>query len=135
MATESIGNVSAATNSVQNTNVGQEDLFKIMLSQLSYQDPLKPMDNQEFIAKLAQFTNLELNRQMNEKMDALLSFQASNQSINLIGKTVEVTTAAGQQLGTVSSVSFENGIPRLTVQNSFGAFLSDISLSQILIVR
>ena len=47
------------------------------------------MDNQEFIAQLAQFSNLEQTRQFNDKLDSLLTVQASEQSIGLIGKTVE----------------------------------------------
>ena len=53
MPIESIG--AEGTNSVantQNSTLGQEDLFKILLTELSFQDPLEPMDNKDFIAQL-----------------------------------------------------------------------------------
>lgn len=136
MAIDSIGQASTATQSgLQNAGLGQEDFLKILLTQLSFQDPLKPMDNQEFIAQMAQFSSLELIRQQGERTDLLLAMQSANQAISLIGKTVEVTTSTGQQVGTVTTVTFANGTPRVTVQLASGAFLTDIGLSQIGLVR
>lgn len=136
MAIDSLGQVSTATQSgLQNAGLGQEDFLKILLTQLSFQDPLKPMDNQEFIAQMAQFSSLELIRQQGERTDLLLAMQSANQAISLIGKTVEVTTSTGQQVGTVTTVTFANGSPRVTVQLASGAFLTDVGLSQIGLVR
>lgn len=137
MAVESIGTVaqtSSAAN-LQSAGLGQEDFLKILLTQLQFQDPLKPMDNQEFIAQLAQFSGLEINRQNNEKIDTLLTLQVANQAIGLIGKTVEVGTNDGLQAGTVTTVGFQGGTPLLTVKTATGAFLTDVSLSQISVVR
>ncbi|MFL6180643.1 MAG: flagellar hook assembly protein FlgD [Actinomycetes bacterium] len=137
MAVDSIGAVAqtSSTTSLQQAGLGQEDFLKILLAQLQFQDPLKPIDNQEFIAQLAQFSGLELNRQSNEKVDTLLTLQSANQAIGLIGKTVEVGTSDGSQVGTVTTVNFQNGAPLLTVRTTAGAFLTDVSLSQIFVVR
>jgi flagellar basal-body rod modification protein FlgD len=43
--------------------------MKILLTQLTYQDPLKPMDNQAFMAQMAQFTALQQAQDTNSKMD------------------------------------------------------------------
>ena len=54
---ESIGAVSTDQQTdIQQASIGQQDLFELLLTELTYQDPLKPLDNQEFIARLAQFT-------------------------------------------------------------------------------
>lgn len=136
MPVESIGTEPPQnTASNQNTSLGQEDLFKILLTELSYQDPLEPMDNKEFIAQLAQFTNLEQTRQFNNNLESLLSVQSSNQSINLLGKTIEITTGAAPEVGDVVSVIFEEGSPILTIRKTDGTFLSDVRLSQIKSVR
>lgn len=55
--------------------------MKILLTQLTYQDPLKPMDNQQFMAQMAQFTSLEQTQQLNQKMATLISNQAALQSV------------------------------------------------------
>ncbi len=57
--------------------IGLQDFLKILLTQLTYQDPLKPVDNQQFMAQIAQFTTLEQTQQLNSKIDALLTTQAS----------------------------------------------------------
>ncbi len=117
------------------TTLGQEDFLKILLAQLQYQDPLKPLDNQEFLAQMAQFSSLAQSSQTNDRIDTLLTIQAATQSIGLISKTVEVQTTAGSQVGIVSSLSFADGQPNLNVTTSAGEVLTGIRLSQISVVR
>lgn len=136
MALESVGSVLESSESqVQQTSLGQEDLFKILIAQLSYQDPLKPMDNQEFMAQMAQFTSLEQTRQSNEKLEALLSVQASTQAIGLLGRTVQANTESGEVIGNVTTITFNQGSPVMTIEKLDGTFLNNINLSQIFIVR
>lgn len=127
----------AATSSVDlNANgVGLQDFLKILLTQLTYQDPLKPMDNQQFMAQIAQFTTLEQTQQLNGKIDALLSTQASLQSVGLIGRTVDISTATGTATGTVSSLSLSGDTPLIAIVTQQGASITDVSLSQIVAVH
>lgn len=126
---------SIGSTSLQSNSIGLQDFLKILLTQLTYQDPLKPMDNQEFMAQIAQFTSLEQTQQLNSKIDALLSSQSSLQSVGLIGRTVEVTTQSGTVVGTVASLSLAGDSPTLTVTTTAGASLPGISLSQVSLVR
>ncbi|MDQ0086100.1 flagellar basal-body rod modification protein FlgD [Variovorax boronicumulans] len=126
---------STGTTSLQANSLGMEDFLKILLTQLTYQDPLKPMDNQQFMAQMAQFTSLEQTQQLNNKIATLISNQAALQSVGLIGKTVDITTSSGNVTGTVSALSLSGDSPLLTVRTSAGATLSDISLSQLVSVR
>ncbi len=119
----------------QTKGITQEDFLRILSTQLSFQDPLKPIDNQQFLAQMAQFSSLEQSRLANEKMDTLLSFQSANQSVALIGKTVEVQTSSGNTSGEVTTITFSSGQPVLTVKTSSGELLTNISLSQINLVR
>lgn len=136
MAIDSIGAAPVSAGIPQNAGLGQEDFLKILLTQLQFQDPLKPMDNQEFIAQMAQFTSLELNRQQNDKTDTLMTIQTATQALGLIGKQVEITTDNGsQQVGTVTAVRFPNGTPALTIRTTGDAYLVDVRLSQISLVQ
>lgn len=118
----------------QSSTIGQEDFLKILLTQLNYQDPLKPLDNQEFLAQMAQFSSLEQTRQLNDKIDSLLTIQSTGQSIGLLGKTVDVTTSTGTTTGQVTTLTFKDGQAQMTVK--VGAeFLTGITLSQITLVR
>ncbi|MGJ3704000.1 flagellar hook capping FlgD N-terminal domain-containing protein [Variovorax sp. AFSI2.2] len=125
---------STATN-LQASSLGMEDFLKILLTQLTYQDPLKPMDNQEFMAQMAQFTSLEQTQQLNNKIETLITNQAALQSVGLIGKTVDVNTSTGAVTGTVSALSLSGDAPLLTVRTAAGAMLENISLSQLAAVR
>jgi len=136
MTVESIGAVlSKPETQTQQSVLGQQDLFDILLTQLTYQDPLKPLDNQQFIAQLAQFSSLEQSRQANDNMTSLLTMQTANQSMSLLGSVVQVQTDNGGQVGTVTTVTFNQGVPSLTVQLSNGSFINGVSLPQIALVR
>ena len=123
---------SAASAAAQ---IGIQDFLKILVAQLGNQDPLKPMDNQEFVTQLAQFTSLQQTQEMNDKLGQLLTAQASMQSVGLLGKTVDITTQTGASSGTVSALSFSSGEPRLTIKLPDGSLLTDISLSNLTAVR
>ena len=137
MAVESIGATGQLDNSsnLNRAGLGQDDFLKILLAQLTYQDPLKPMDNQEFIAQMAQFSSLEQSQQSNTNLETLLTIQSANQSFSLLNKSVEVVTNSGSEVGDVTSIRFENGNPLLTVLKASGEIITDVSLSNIRIVR
>ena len=118
----------------QSGNIGIQDFLKILTSQLNNQDPLKPVDNQEFVAQIAQFANLEQTRQLNEKLDSMLGNQASTQALGLLGKTVDINVNGTPFTGTVSALSLTSGQPLMTV-TSGGRFQSDVNLTQIINIR
>ena len=136
MALDSIGSISPNDSGVvSKAGLGQDDFMKILLTQLTYQDPLSPMDNQEFIAQFAQFSQLEQSRQTNESLDSLFGLQATNQAVNLLGKTVEVRSDSSSVIGYVTTVSFLRGTPELTVVTENGSTLTNVTLSQVVVVR
>ena len=76
--------------------LGKDDFMKLMIQQLKHQDPLNPMESQEFASQLAQFSSLEqlsnLNSAVRESIDAnyLLSQSINNtMTATLIGKDVK----------------------------------------------
>lgn len=136
MEVASVGAVANNSSSeINRAGLGQDDFLKILLTQLTFQDPLEPMDNQEFVAQMAQFTTLEQANQTNEKIDTLLSIESANQSLDLLNKTVEVVSSNGTEVGDITTVTFEQGVPSFTVQKSNGEFLTDVNLSRIRLVR
>jgi flagellar basal-body rod modification protein FlgD len=137
MAVDAIGLSNATTSTPQAASIGQDDFLRIMLTQLRFQDPLKPVDNQQFVAQLAQFSALEINRQQSEKIDTLLTIQGANQAIGLLGKSVQAGagSTAGSSVGTVTAISFSTGEPLLTVTTTGGTTLVDVKLSDVSLVR
>jgi flagellar basal-body rod modification protein FlgD len=52
-------NDTSGTTAGRETKLGQDAFMRLLTTQLANQDPLKPQDNGEFIAQLAQFSSLE----------------------------------------------------------------------------
>jgi len=112
-----------------------QSLLKIILTQLTYQDPLKPLDNTEFVSQLAQFSQLQQTQSLNDQITSLLSAQSAMQATALLGKTVDVATAAATLTGTVESVSFTSGKPTVTVRTAGGQTIANLSIANIAQVR
>jgi flagellar basal-body rod modification protein FlgD len=130
----SIGAVGATSNNLQSSNVSMQDFLNILLTQLSYQDPLKPMDNKEFMAQLAQFTTLGQTQELNGKIDALVSTQASMQSIGLLGKVVTFDVGQGAQKGEVQELSWAGTVPMLAIKTQGSGQVVSASLSQVSLI-
>lgn len=112
-----------------------QSLLKIILTQLTYQDPLKPLDNFEFVSQLAQFSQLQQSQALNDQITNLLAAQSATQATSLLGKTVDFTQGTTTFSGTVQAVAFSNGAPALTIKASDGTVMSSVTLSQVTQVR
>lgn len=122
-ATSAVGATSGTTLSLQ-------DFLQVLTTQLTYQDPLKPLDNQQFMAQIAQFTTLEQTQELTSSTQTIAATQAAQQSIGLIGHLVSVTTSSGPQSGTISGVDLSGSVPAFTLTTASGT-LSGITFSQI----
>jgi len=135
MAVDAIGVISNdTTQPARNSAIGQADFLRLLLTQLRTQDPLKPPDNQQFVAQLAEFSALEINRQQSAEVTNLLTVQAVTQSIGLIGKRIELRTAGGNSEGMVSAMSIIDGEPRLTIDVAGGSMVR-VRPSDVVLVR
>lgn len=114
-----------------------QSLLRIIMTQLTYQDPLKPLDNFQFVSQLAQFSQLQQTQSVNDQITQLLSSQAAGQATGLLGKKVDLSSAnTGAVLtGTVSAVSFSSGTPQLTVLTGEGQTLTGVSMADVLQIR
>lgn len=137
MQIDAVGSVLNPQNSetTKQSTINQEDFIKLFLSQLQFQDPLEPVDNREFLAQLAQFSNLEQVRQTTQNTEGLLVMNSSSQALSLLNRTVEISGQSGTTTGVINAVSFTTNGPELTVQTSVGTVLTGIRLSQISLVK
>lgn len=86
---------SSSSNSptISNELLNQGDFLKLMIAQMKNQDPTKPLDGQEYLGQLAQFSTLnsiqELQKSFDTLAQSLTNFQTT-QATNLVGKQVLV---------------------------------------------
>jgi flagellar basal-body rod modification protein FlgD len=100
------------------------------VAQLKYQDPMKPMDNTEFLAQTAQFTTVEKLADLAAVEQSLLTAQLQLGASNLIGKSVTYTGQDGkEQSGVVTAAAFSGTSPTLRVGDT------DVALTAVKEVR
>jgi flagellar basal-body rod modification protein FlgD len=115
------------TDSLDGTanGLGKNDFLKLLLAQLSNQDPLKPLEDKEFIAQLAQFNSLEQMQQMNTHLIDLLAGMSLAEGSNMLGKFVE----AGSVSGVVNAVNMVDGKAQITLATDDGDV--QVALTQV----
>jgi flagellar basal-body rod modification protein FlgD len=107
--------ISQVSNAASQLN--RDAFLNLLITQIKYQDPLKPMEDKEFIAQLAQFSSLEQMQQVNQNLALLAQMDATAQASSLIGKqiTAVLSTDGSVVSGRVSAVDFVEGKVLLTV--------------------
>lgn len=96
------------------SNLGKDDFLKILMVQLQNQDPLKPLEDKDFIAQMATFSSLEQMTNLNNSVTNYLSGQnAISSYAEWIGKEVSWETAQNNgetavETGVVESVKKAN---------------------------
>jgi flagellar basal-body rod modification protein FlgD len=99
-------------------NLGKDDFLKILITQLSYQDPTAPMEDKEFIAQMAQFSTLDQMTSMANDFNRLTNMLASTEAASSLGKPVELVEGDQVVQGTVKAVS-RGDIPQVLVNGAY----------------
>src|SRR4051812_14254085 len=102
-----------------------KDMFlKLMVQQMSHQDPMNPTDGDQWLAQMAQFNSVE-------QLGNLVNSNSQSQAVGLLGKTVTYTDDRGASVsGSVEKVSMAKSGPTLTVDGQNGVLLTSISQVQ-----
>ena len=96
--------------------MGKDDFMQLLIAQLKNQDPMKPMEDKEFVTQLAQFSSLEAMEKMTQQMEDLTGSQMLVQAATLIGKQVSAKLETGEVVtGTISQVKMISGKPTAVV--------------------
>jgi len=99
-------------------NLGKDDFLKILITQLSYQDPTSPMEDKEFIAQMAQFSTLEQMTGMAKDFSKLTSMLMGNEAATSLGKSVEIIEGERSVYGVVQAVT-RGETPEVLVNGNF----------------
>ncbi len=105
MAVDSFNKTLAVNGRKASQELGKDDFLKLLLTQLSHQDPTSPMDNNEFIAQMAQFSSLEQINNMSNSFAKMAAMMNSDQAVNSIGKTVEINLGDTTTRGVVDGAT------------------------------
>ena len=105
----------------------QDDFYKIMIAEMTNQDPLSPSDQQAFLDQLASLQSLETTDRLNKGIENLIFQQSLGAASSLIGRGVLAVDTSGAPVATdanglpipvrVSKVAIEGGALQLVLEN------------------
>jgi flagellar basal-body rod modification protein FlgD len=108
--------VLAAANRAHKTSLGVDDFLKLLTVQLQHQDPMKPMEDAEFMGQMAQFAALEQTKELANSFSEFTKLQNLNSVQQFLGKTVVVNKDDGTtERGLVSEVALVGSDPQVFV--------------------
>lgn len=121
-ATSSTSSKSSSSALTEATSgLGKDDFLKLLVAQLQNQDPLSPVNDQEFMGQLTAFSTLEQVTNLASSSERLNETMTGNQSISLIGHQVTYLKADGTSAeGTVEKVDFSGETLTLTIDGEDG---------------
>ena len=102
-------------------SLDKDDFLKILITQLSHQDPTAPMEDKEFIAQMAQFSSLEQMTNMTRQFAQLSGLLQSGQAVSLLGRSVEIFDGDRIIAGVVEEIKGRE-FPQLLVNGQYYDF-------------
>ena len=112
---------SAGSQSINpSQNLNQADFLKLLVTQMTSQDPLSPTSDTQMAAQMAQFSALQSSQNTETDLQGL-------RANALIGQTVSVASTGGSKTGVVSSVQMQTGSPPQIIVNGQAYSLSQLS--------
>ncbi len=131
VATDYTTQASSTSATTGNSELGKDQFLNLLVTQLRYQNPLEPMQDQEFIAQLATFSQLEEIQGLSDTVEALsssfTSYISGSMSLQLAGTLigrevsyVDPSTADSSETnemltGVIERVIFKDGVPYFAV--------------------
>lgn len=137
-ALKGLGVTAASAKSNKNA-LSQEQFLKLMTTQLTHQDPTKPMQNGEFLSQMAQFgtvSGIQDLQQSFKDFSASISSDQALQAASLIGRRVSVPsneallTSGGKIDGSVKLAASSPNVTVKIVDPATGEVVATKTLGQ-----
>lgn len=120
---------STSTTSTTGTKTLDKNAFlKLLVTQLTHQDPTSPMDTGQFVSQMADFTSLEQTQNMSDAIDKLVSSQSENAlstEAALIGKKITWTKTTPDSSGNSSTSSVTDVVKAVNANDGSITYLTD----------
>ncbi len=118
------------------SEMGEDAFMKLIIAQMENQDPLKPMDNGEFMSQLAQFESANGINELNDSVEKMALALQSNQALqasSLVGRWVEVPStdnflwSEAGMAGTLDIPRYANNV-QVVIKDASGQTVKTIGL-------
>ena len=108
------------------------DFMNLLIAQIKNQDPLEPLDNNEFMGQMTQFSSLEQLSNIEESISALHNTNQIISGASMIGKDVSIVDDLGEVLGSIDKIRMANDSLEVSVNGNWydSKFIREIQDSQ-----
>jgi len=114
----------------------KESFMQLFITQLQYQDPMRPIENHEMALQLAAFSQVDQLLNLNDKLSKLVDLYKANEFTlftNLVGKEIKVEGNTvrienGKFLGAEFELSEPANQALVTIRNSQGKVVKNLTL-------
>jgi flagellar basal-body rod modification protein FlgD len=120
LPTSSSGSSAAATNSLASSQIAGnfQSFLTLLTTQLQNQNPLSPLDTNQFTQQLVEFAGVQQQLNTNDSLATLVSLQQtaqSTQALGFVGKTAVVSGSTAAL--TNSAATWEMSVPKASTIN------------------
>lgn len=133
----STSSAQSSSSQLQQQTLSQADFLKLLVTQMTNQDPTKPMDATQMTAQLAQFSQVAATQELQQSFDALATNLSGDQFVraaSLVDKEVLVPSTAGKlEDGTLNgavNVGSSGTYVNVQIKDSSGNVVRNIPLGQ-----
>lgn len=127
-STSSTANTSSNTSSSSNSLASTNSFLKMLIAQLTNQDPLNAMSTSDFMNELSALTTTQQMTNMSTTVQNSMTNINNLYATGLIGKNIQYTASDNStQSATVSQVTISNGTPTLVLSNGSTIALSSVT--------
>ncbi len=97
--------------------MSEQDFLNLLVTQMTSQDPLQPMTNEDLLGQMVQFNTLQSNATMQTAMGQMQTSQTFSEANAMIGRQVTVQTDANGTTtqGVVTGVDVSSGSPQIII--------------------
>lgn len=104
----STNTTSLGLDTLKSTGLDKAAFLRLLVTELTYQNPMEPVDNKDFIAQLAQFSSLEEMQNMTMEFSKIAQASKWSYGVSLIGRNVLAAGKDGDISGQVVGVGIED---------------------------
>jgi len=132
---ENLG-LSKPKQAMKDQKLGQEDFIKLMTTQMNHQDPMKPMENGDFLSDMAQFSTVSGLKEIKDAFNSLATSLQSSQALqasSMVGRKVLVpgsmsTFSEGTPMKAAVELDSNVSNLKVSIMDDKGALVKEIDL-------
>ena len=112
------GRARAGGSAADRAQLTRDDFYKIMIGELSNQDPFEPLDNRQFLEQLASLQTLDATGRLADGIEKLILMNQLTSASGLIGREVKVPTIAVSPEGNLEFGEARGQVERVLVHGA-----------------